>query len=58
MSVTNLDFIKVGGIYPPVNDVALLAKYNRYDELFEGRVGDATCDSLKTIQNKVKSQTP
>ena len=41
MSVTNLDFIKVGGIYPPANNVGLLAKYNRYDELFEGRIGDA-----------------
>ena len=47
MSVTNLDFIKVGGIYPPVNDVALLAKYNRYDELFEGRVGDAYMRFIK-----------
>ena len=47
MSVTNLDFIKVGGVYPPVSDVPLLAKYNRYDTLFEGRVADAYLNKLR-----------
>lgn len=39
--VTNLDFLKVGGIYPPTTEVARLARYNRYDDLFTGKLASS-----------------
>lgn len=47
MSVTNLDFLKKGGLYPPNTEIARLAKYKRYDDIFYSRVGDAYSTFIK-----------
>lgn len=39
--VTNLEFLKEGGIYPPTTEVARLAKYQRYDDLFYGKLASS-----------------
>ena len=47
MSVTNLDFLKKGGLYPPNTEVARLARYKRYDDIFYSRMGDAYSTFIK-----------
>ena len=47
MSATNLDFLKVGGLYPPTTEVERLAKYNRYDEIFKSNMGEAYTSFIK-----------
>ena len=49
MSVTNLDFLKIGGLYPPNTEVARLARYKRYDDIFYSRVGDAYSSYIKDV---------
>lgn len=41
MSTTNLEFLKVGGLFPPSTEVERLARYKRYDDLFYSRINDA-----------------
>ena len=41
MSTTNLDFLKVGGLFPPSTELERLAKYKRYDDLFYSRISEA-----------------
>lgn len=41
MSTTNLDFLKVGGLYPPSTELERLARYKRYDDLFYSRISEA-----------------
>ncbi len=47
MSTTNLDFLKVGGLYPPSTEVARLARYKRYDDLFYSRITEAYGSYIK-----------
>lgn len=58
MSVTNLDFLKKGGLYPPNTEIARLAKYKRYDDIFYSRVGDAyiNCIKDKTKNGSIANQ--
>lgn len=59
--VTNLDFLKTGGIYPPTTEVARLARYQRYDDLFNGRLASSYESFIKdqtnggAIQNAMKT---
>lgn len=66
MSVTNLDFLKVGGLYPPRTEVERLFRYKRYKEIFDSKVGDAYSSFLQlnatnvgpfanTIQNSMQT---
>lgn len=41
MSTTSLEFLKVGGLFPPSTEVERLARYKRYDDLFYSRINDA-----------------
>ena len=52
MSTTSLDFLQVGGLFPPSTEVARLAKYKRYDDLFYSRIKEAYSPYLKN-QNGV-----
>ncbi len=66
MSTTNLDFLKVNGLYPPSTELERLARYKRYDDLFYSRIGEAyssfidkttggdMIDKLKTIFSNPK----
>lgn len=39
--VTNLDFLQVGGLYPPATEIPRLYKYKRYDAIFNSNLSDA-----------------
>lgn len=58
MSVTNLDFLKKGGLYPPNTEIDRLAKYKRYDDIFYSRMGDAYSTYIKdaTKNNNIVDQ--
>lgn len=39
--VTNLDFLQVGGLYPPATEIPRLYKYKRYDAIFNSNLAEA-----------------
>ena len=41
MSVTSLDFLNIGGLYPPSTEIGRLYRYKRYKEIFDSKIGDA-----------------
>jgi hypothetical protein len=45
--ITNLDFLKKGGLYPPTTEVERLSKYARYRALFDSKVADAYSRMIK-----------
>lgn len=59
MSTTNLDFLKVNGLYPPATELERLARYKRYDDLFYSRIGDAYgsyIDKTTEMGNNIREQ--
>lgn len=61
MSVTNLDFLKEGGLYPPNTEIPRLYKYKRYKEIFDSKMGDAYMNFLRsevtgTINSNIANQ--
>ena len=45
--VTNLDFLQEGGVYPPTTEVSRLAKYKRYEDLFNGDIAQSYANFIK-----------
>ena len=53
MSVTNLNFLEVGGLYPPNTEIDRLFKYKRYKEIFDSKLGDAYKAFIKTSTGNI-----